>query len=310
MKVSLVLSTFNGSQYIEEQLDSLLRQTRPLDEVLICDDCSTDNTPELIQAYIKVHQLNWKLFRNKANKGWKRNFHDLLYRASGDCFFLCDQDDIWLPNKIELMVETMSANPDIDVLSCSVDPFYEDGSQKTKAATSEADKGNELIVFQGIDEKAVYVQRPGCTYCVRGTFLKEISSYWDVDWAHDAVLWMLAETKGSLALYNRRLVRFRRHSGNASARRKLNRSERIDDLQELIERAELMLTFGEKHDYLTAETRDSLQQTKDWLAARIRFLETRDCKSFRAVMQNRSHYFSTKGLFADLAFACFRNIAF
>jgi glycosyltransferase involved in cell wall biosynthesis len=68
MRISIVLSTYNGGAYITEQLDSILNQTRKADEVLIFDDCSTDKTCELISSFIEKNSLsNWRLTKNKTN---------------------------------------------------------------------------------------------------------------------------------------------------------------------------------------------------------------------------------------------------
>ena len=102
MKLSIVLSTYNGEAYITEQLDSILNQTRKADEVLIFDDCSTDNTPQIIKQFISGHNLTtWKFAVNHENKGWKRNFMEGIWSTSGDLVFPCDQDDIWMPQKLE-----------------------------------------------------------------------------------------------------------------------------------------------------------------------------------------------------------------
>ena len=75
MYLSVVISTYNGSKYILEQLDSIRNQTRRADEVMIIDDCSTDDTVEKINNFLKKYNLNnWKIVKNVENKGWKRNF--------------------------------------------------------------------------------------------------------------------------------------------------------------------------------------------------------------------------------------------
>lgn len=84
MKISIVLSTYNGSQYIEEQLDSLRNQTYTADEVLISDDCSQDNTVQIIETYIKKYELlNWKLEVNEKNCGWQKKFYEFNYICHG-----------------------------------------------------------------------------------------------------------------------------------------------------------------------------------------------------------------------------------
>ena len=106
MKISVVMTTYNGEKYVEEQLDSIRVQTRKADEVLIFDDQSSDKTVKIIQHYIDDNKLNnWKITVNAVNKGWRKNFFDGIQETSGDVIFLCDQDDIWVPDKIEKIQE-------------------------------------------------------------------------------------------------------------------------------------------------------------------------------------------------------------
>ena len=100
MKISVVMTTYNGEKYIKEQLTSLKNQTRVPDEVLIFDDCSTDNTVTIVRNFIIENPSgNYRLFENKKNKGWRRNFMEGFADAQGDIIFPCDQDDIWLDRK-------------------------------------------------------------------------------------------------------------------------------------------------------------------------------------------------------------------
>ena len=113
------MSSYNGLENIEEQLDSLRKQTRTPDEVLVCDDCSTDGTPELVSEYIKRHSLEdkWKVVINRENKGWRRNFMDGIRQSSGELVFTCDQDDIWRKDKLEIMEKIMTDHPAINLLA-------------------------------------------------------------------------------------------------------------------------------------------------------------------------------------------------
>ena len=74
--VSIIMSTYNGTTYLEEQLDSIRLQTRQADEVVISDDCSKDQTVEAVKAYIQKYDLkNWSIYRNETNCGWEKKFH-------------------------------------------------------------------------------------------------------------------------------------------------------------------------------------------------------------------------------------------
>lgn len=99
-KVSIAMTTYNGVRYVREQLDSLLAQTEPPAEIVICDDGSTDGTVELLQNYAQ-QDARIRLFCNDVSLGVNRNFLQAMARCSGDWIMLCDQDDYWYPEKIE-----------------------------------------------------------------------------------------------------------------------------------------------------------------------------------------------------------------
>lgn len=101
LKVSIAMCTYNGANYISEQLRSLLAQTRLPDEIIICDDNSTDET---VQIILEMNSSLIKLQRNTTNLGSTLNFQQALHMCTGDIIFLADQDDIWNCNKIETML--------------------------------------------------------------------------------------------------------------------------------------------------------------------------------------------------------------
>ena len=106
--ISVLISTYNGKRYIINQLESIRLQTVAPSEVLIIDDCSTDDTCDVIRRYIKDYNLfNWKLITNEENIGWRRNFFNGLNLVTNEYIFIADQDDIWDYRKIELMIDAM-----------------------------------------------------------------------------------------------------------------------------------------------------------------------------------------------------------
>ncbi len=101
--ISIVLCTYNGQKYLEEQLESLVNQTYPHLEIIISDDASTDETKKILDNYQQRQGFN--IFYQPENMGYTKNFSFALSKTSGDYIALCDQDDIWLPNKIEALYE-------------------------------------------------------------------------------------------------------------------------------------------------------------------------------------------------------------
>ncbi|MBQ2642676.1 MAG: glycosyltransferase [Eubacterium sp.] len=124
--ISVLLCTYNGSEYIERQLKSLLEQTRLPDEVIIQDDYSTDDTVAICEQFIVNNGLNWTLVKNQQNLGYRKNFITGLKKTSQEIVFLCDQDDIWQDNKIEIMSQEMEVNKSIMSLASTMDIIDEE----------------------------------------------------------------------------------------------------------------------------------------------------------------------------------------
>jgi glycosyltransferase involved in cell wall biosynthesis len=103
MKISVCMATFNGAKFIKAQLDSILCQLRTNDEIIISDDNSNDNTLNIIKNY---NDERIKIFINvKENRGYTKNFENAITKASGEVIFICDQDDVWNKNKVEVMLK-------------------------------------------------------------------------------------------------------------------------------------------------------------------------------------------------------------
>lgn len=120
--ISVCLATYNGANYILEQLHSILPILSDRDEIVISDDNSTDNTLSLISS---INDPRIKIFTNNLGKGYTRNFENAIKHSKGDFIFLSDQDDVWMNNKVALMIEALQ-NSDLvisDALIC--DSFLE-----------------------------------------------------------------------------------------------------------------------------------------------------------------------------------------
>lgn len=112
------MASFNGGQFIKEQIDSILGQLSSNDELIISDDHSTDNTCAIIKQY---NDSRIKLVLNKLAKGVTHNFENALLHSKGDIIFLADQDDVWLPSKIrELSQFLLQGNYDVVTGNCAL----------------------------------------------------------------------------------------------------------------------------------------------------------------------------------------------
>ena len=115
--LSICIATFNGEEFISEQLDSILNQVKAYNyEIIISDDGSSDNTEEILKSYIKNYNILF--FKNKS-KGIVSNFENAIKQSTGDIIFLCDQDDVWLPTKVKICMEKIK-NFDLIVTDAKV----------------------------------------------------------------------------------------------------------------------------------------------------------------------------------------------
>src|SRR5688500_1720476 len=105
MRSSIALASYNGERYIGGQLDSIARQTRVPGELVIFDDASTDATPRIVQDFARRAHFPVRLYQNPDRLGSTRNFENAIRACNGDVIFLCDQDDVWYPEKIACIEE-------------------------------------------------------------------------------------------------------------------------------------------------------------------------------------------------------------
>ncbi len=100
--ISVAIATYNGEKYLREQLDSIYNQSHKDIEVVVSDDCSYDSTAQILEEYRVEHCLDYHV--NKKNIGFVKNFEKAILHCSGDYIALSDQDDIWMPDKLEILL--------------------------------------------------------------------------------------------------------------------------------------------------------------------------------------------------------------
>jgi Glycosyltransferases involved in cell wall biogenesis len=102
--VSIALCTYNGEKFLRKQIDSLLAQTYPHIEVIVCDDASSDGTAGILNSYTDPGMIK---YFNPENIGYIRNFEQAIRHCTGQYIAICDQDDVWKENKIERMLNSI-----------------------------------------------------------------------------------------------------------------------------------------------------------------------------------------------------------
>lgn len=214
MKISVAMCTYNGEKYIEEQLNSIQKQTKKIDEIIICDDGSKDNTVEICERLLSKSNIEYKININKANLGFARNFYQAIRLCSGDIIFFCDQDDVWKENKVEIMCQAF--DEDKNALLVFSNAYV-------------TDQNLEIIgdLFNNLCFKQKYLnnQYDAFNYVLNDNFVtgattaikKQILDYLgDLDngWAHDYWFAVIATLHGGLKCINIPLIYYRQHSNN------------------------------------------------------------------------------------------------
>ena len=126
MKVSIALCTYNGERYIQEQLDSLLSQTRLPDEIIVSDDGSTDQTVSIVKATLSALNIKHHIYTPLEKLGVFKNFEFCMSQCTGDVIFPCDQDDIWKPTKIERHLSEHLKHPKMNLVYSNADVILKD----------------------------------------------------------------------------------------------------------------------------------------------------------------------------------------
>jgi len=131
MNLSVSMITFQGAAYLKAQMDSILGQSRPIQEIIVCDDGSTDETRAILTEYAALHPTI-KLHFNEQNLGTVQNMQQSLRLTTGDIIFLADQDDVWLPNKVEKTFAFFEQNPATEAVFSNADIIDKSGNTQAE----------------------------------------------------------------------------------------------------------------------------------------------------------------------------------
>ena len=210
------MCTYNGEKFLRGQLASIAQQSRSPHELVICDDGSTDSTPAIVEEFSRTAGFPVRFVRNPVNLGSTKNFEKALSLCHGDFIALCDQDDIWLPQKLARQSETMERDSELGGVFC-------DG--QLMQGSSRQDKGRlwaALLFTPGKqkrfnDGEAASVLLAGnvvtgATLMFRGSLRSFILPIPAV-WVHDGwIAWMLV-FHSKLRAMDTPLIQYRIHDG-------------------------------------------------------------------------------------------------
>lgn len=214
-QIDILMATYNGEKYIKEQIDSILEQTYSNFKLIISDDCSTDKTREILKEYEKKDN-RVEIYFQEQNLGYVKNFEFLLTKVQNKIYMLSDQDDIWLPEKVEKtynkLVET---NADLVFTDLTV-------INENKEVISES--FNNLMKLSRKIEKTInsyelvylYNCVTGCTIMAKKEKIKDILPIPinSKHIFHDQWIALVTSINGKIVYLPEKLIRYRQHGDN------------------------------------------------------------------------------------------------
>lgn len=217
VRVSVCMATYNGTAYLREQLDSILAELEPQDEVIIVDDSSSDGTVTMLAA---VDDPRVRVFLREHNRGYVRTFEESLQRATGDVLMLADQDDVWIPGRRTLFLAALEndavAASNLVLLGSDapLPPPIPGISWRLGAGASSHALRNELRILAGI---APYF---GCAMAIRRDVVDRILPFPGfLTESHDLWIATFANAHRTMRHIDEPTIRRRLHEDNTSPAR-------------------------------------------------------------------------------------------
>ena len=211
---SVALCSYNGEKYIHQQIDSILSQTHRPSEIVVCDDGSTDRTPEILAEYQEQYPEIFRIHFNEINLRSVKNFEKAISLCSKDIIFLSDQDDIWSENKAEKIVSFLDNHPEIDAVATNGFCIDENGAVHEKYSLWDApvflrEKGKNIDYFEIILHCNIAT---GASMAFRAALKPEIIPFPVLkDYHHDEWIAVNTARKGRFELLNDKLFYYRTH---------------------------------------------------------------------------------------------------
>lgn len=230
MKISVAMCTYNGARYLREQLQSVAAQTRPPDELVICDDQSADDTREIISQFAATAPFPVHLHLNSRTLGSTKNFERAIELCGGDVIALADQDDVWLPEKLRHIENCFERAPEVGLVFTDAEVVDEDLQPL----------GYRLWQSVGFDDAARRLVRggrvldvllpgwtvTGATMAFRAGFRELVLDIpTDLALIHDGWIALLIASVAGVSFIDEPLIKYRQH-----ARQQIGAKERKDEV--------------------------------------------------------------------------------
>lgn len=244
--ISVALCTYNSSRFLQPQLESIVAQSRPPDELVVCDDGSTDRTREVVEAFARRAPFVTRLYVNQQTLGFTKNFERAIGLCTGDLIALADHDDVWHLDKLRLLAAALRAQPqvggvfsDAELVDEQLRPLGHRLWEVTHFGPKERERFGSGAAFRLLLKRQVVT---GATLCFRASFRNLILPIPSAA-IHDAWIALLISAVSELAVVEMPLIKYRQHAANQIGARRLGFLERLARARRVSECESLGLIF-------------------------------------------------------------------
>ena len=288
-KVDILLATYNGEKYLEDQLNSILSQSYSDFRLLISDDASKDSTKEILEKY-KEKDNRITVFYQRDNLGVIKNFEFLLKKVENKYYMFSDQDDIWKENKIEKSVKKMEeadsdlVYTDLEVVDENMNVTYE-SYWKLKGFYNKIKKYNNF--------ESLYLNNfiTGCTIISKKELISKVLPFPNTSKfvLHDYWLALIISQNGKIDYIEEPLIKYRQHKNN-----KVGSKKKSDEMRSLDDIRNLFITVKKEHFKVFIENEEKFESKE------IKELNKKSLEYFEALEKVKNINFKNWILFFKL----------
>ena len=233
LSLCVAMCTYNGARYLQEQLASIVEQTRPPERMIVVDDGSKDGTCELLEVFRRAAPFPVQIMVNDENLGYVKNFEKAVVLCAGNVIVLSDQDDVWLPQKLARLESAFIDQPGVDAFFS--DATVVDAERRPysyslwQAMQFDAEERRRIAIGEAFE---VLIRRnvvTGATLALRSTALARTLPFPEI-WHHDEWIAMTVASTGTLGMITECLIEYRQHDSNQVGARRLGLRGRLRSL--------------------------------------------------------------------------------
>lgn len=250
--ISVAMATCNGARFIDEQLESIASQRRAPDELIVFDDASDDDTFARVESFAERAGFPVRAARNPDRLGITRNFEQAIAACAGDIIFLADQDDVWRPDKIEILAAVLTEHPrtgavfsDGEVVDAAGSPL---GYSLWRSLGFDEREQHDVRAGRAVDVFLRHVVAAGTTMAFRARLRDAALPFPDLRSCHDAFVAFIAAASSEVEIVPEPLIRYRFHGENQIGIRRLGFFEQLAKAREQLETG----AFDYAVDFFTA----------------------------------------------------------